>query len=103
MLFRSESLRQRHDCVTDVRGMGLMLGLELDSADLAKAATSAMMAQHIIINRTSETVLRFLPPYILEREHVDTTISALDAILTSLTSTRTVLAGLTSAGEHSHG
>ena len=98
-----ESLRQRHNCVTEVRGMGLMLGLELDSADLAKAATSAMMAQHIIINRTSETVLRFLPPYILEREHVDTTISALDAILTSLTSTRTVLAGLTSAGEHSHG
>ena len=31
-----EWLRQRHDCVTDVRGMGLMLGLELDSADLAK-------------------------------------------------------------------
>ena len=42
-----------------------------------------MMAQHIIINRTSETVLRFLPPYILERKHVDTAIAALDEILTA--------------------
>ena len=98
-----ESLRQRHDCVTEVRGMGLMLGLELDSADLATRAASGMMAQHIIINRTSETVLRFLPPYILERKHVDTAIAALDEILTSLTSTSAVLAGPAPAGEHSHG
>jgi acetylornithine aminotransferase/acetylornithine/N-succinyldiaminopimelate aminotransferase len=98
-----ESLRQRHDCVTEVRGMGLMLGLELDSADLATRAASAMMAQHIIINRTSDTVLRFLPPYILERKHVDIAIAALDGILTSLTSTSAVLAGPAPAGEHSHG
>jgi acetylornithine aminotransferase/acetylornithine/N-succinyldiaminopimelate aminotransferase len=83
--------------------MGLMLGLELDSADLAKRAASAMMAQHIIINRTSETVLRFLPPFILERKHVDSAIAALDGILTSLTSTSAAFAGPAPAGEHSHG
>jgi acetylornithine aminotransferase/acetylornithine/N-succinyldiaminopimelate aminotransferase len=60
-----------------------------------------MMARHIILNRTSETVLRFLPPYVLERAHVDTAIAALDGILTSLTSA--ALAGQTPAGEHSHG
>jgi acetylornithine aminotransferase/acetylornithine/N-succinyldiaminopimelate aminotransferase len=98
-----EWLRQRHDCVADVRGMGLMLGLELDSADLAKKAASEMMAQRIIINRTSETVLRFLPPYILERKHVDSAIAALDGILTNLTSTSSAFAGHTPAGEHSHG
>jgi acetylornithine/N-succinyldiaminopimelate aminotransferase len=98
-----EWLRQRHDCVTDVRGMGLMLGMELDSADLAKKAASEMMAQHIIINRTSESVLRFLPPYILERKHVDAAIAALDEILTSLTSTNSAFAGHAPAGEHSHG
>jgi len=94
-----EGLRARHDCVTDVRGEGLMLGLELDSADVATKAAAEMMAQHIIINRTSETVLRFLPPFILEREHVDMAIAALDQILTSLTSTGAVLV----SGEHSHG
>jgi acetylornithine aminotransferase/acetylornithine/N-succinyldiaminopimelate aminotransferase len=98
-----EDLRRRHDCVTEVRGMGLMLGLELDSEDLAKRAASEMMARRIIINRTSETVLRFLPPYILEREHVDTAIAALDQILTSLTTTSAILAGAAPAGEYSHG
>jgi len=98
-----ESLRKRHDCITDVRGMGLMLGLELDSADLATRAAAEMMARHIIINRTSDTVLRFLPPFILERKHVDTAVAALDGILTSLTSTSAAMAGQTPAGEHSHG
>ena len=37
---------------------------------------------HILINCTSDTVLRFLPPYILERAHVDTAIAALDEIFT---------------------
>ena len=100
---RLEWLRSRHDCVTEVRGMGLMLGLELDSAELAKKAAATMMDHHIIINRTSETVLRFLPPYILERKHVDTAIAALDGIFTSITSSIAVLAGTVSAGEHSHG
>jgi acetylornithine aminotransferase/acetylornithine/N-succinyldiaminopimelate aminotransferase len=59
-----------------------------------------MMERHIIINRTSDTVLRFLPPYILERKHVDAAVAALDEILTSLTSA--ALAG-TPAGEKSHG
>ena len=98
-----EGLRTRHDCITDVRGMGLMLGLELDSAELATKAAASMMEQHIIINRTSETVLRFLPPYVLERKHVDTATAALDGILTILTSTNAALAGPAPAGEHSHG
>jgi len=83
--------------------MGLMLGLELDSAELARRAAAEMMAQRIIINRTSETVLRFLPPYILERKHIDTAIAALDGILTNLTSSTAALAGKAPAGEHSHG
>jgi len=81
----------------------LMLGIELDSEELAKRAASEMMARRIIINRTSETVLRFLPPYILEREHVDTAIAALDQIFNSFTSTSAILAGAAPAGEYSHG
>jgi acetylornithine/N-succinyldiaminopimelate aminotransferase len=79
-------LATRHPAIVDARGIGLMLGLELDSEPLAKQVAAEMLAQRIILNRTSETVLRFLPPYILEREHVSTAIAALDAILTALTS-----------------
>lgn len=98
-----EDLKKRHDCIVAVRGMGLMLGAEIDSADLAKRAAAEMMTKRIIINRTSETVLRFLPPYILEREHVDAAIAALDQVLTGLTSNSAALAGQSPAGEHTHG
>ncbi len=74
--------RQRH--IVEVRGLGLMIGLELSSADIAKDVAIALMDRRIIVNRTSETVLRFLPPYILERNHVDIAVSALDEILAEL-------------------
>ena len=94
-----QDLAKRHDCITDVRGLGLMLGIELNSAELAKTVAQQMQERRIIINRTSETVLRFLPPYILERQHVEAAIAALDEILKA----STALAGVAPAGEKSHG
>ncbi len=76
------SLASRHSAIVDVRGKGLMIAAELDSADLAKLTVAEMLKRHILINCTSDTVLRFLPPYILERAHVDTAIAALDEIFT---------------------
>jgi acetylornithine/N-succinyldiaminopimelate aminotransferase len=90
-------LAARHDCIVDVRGIGLMLGAELNSADLAKRIASQLMERHIIVNRTSETVLRFLPPFILERKHVETVIKALDEIVSA------TYAGAAPVGEKSHG
>jgi len=90
-------LAARHDCIVDVRGIGLMLGLELNSADLAKQVAAQLMERRIIVNRTSETVLRFLPPFILERKHVETAIKALDEIVSA------AFAGAAPAGEQSHG
>jgi acetylornithine aminotransferase/acetylornithine/N-succinyldiaminopimelate aminotransferase len=75
-------LAKRHEAIIDVRGKGLMVAAELDSADLAKLIVAEMLKRHILINCTSDTVLRFLPPYILERSHVDTAFAALDEIFT---------------------
>jgi acetylornithine aminotransferase/acetylornithine/N-succinyldiaminopimelate aminotransferase len=94
-----ERLKQSHDCIVEVRGLGLMLGVELNSAELAKQVAAQMMERHIIINRTSETVLRFLPPYVLEEEHVTMAIDALDELLKA----NTELAGATPAGDQVHG
>jgi acetylornithine/N-succinyldiaminopimelate aminotransferase len=74
-------LATKHESVVDVRGMGLMLAMEMNSADLAKKIVAKMLERRILINRTSETVLRFLPPYIMGKEHVDLAISALNEIL----------------------
>lgn len=92
-----QGLKKKHDSIVEVRGLGLMLGVELDSAELAKRAASEMMAQRIIINRTSETVLRFLPPFVVERKHIDQAVAALDGILAA------AMAGHAPAKEHRHG
>jgi acetylornithine aminotransferase/acetylornithine/N-succinyldiaminopimelate aminotransferase len=84
--FQSElrKLATRHSFITEVRGKGLMIAVELNSNDLAKhAVTEMLFKHHIVINCTSDTVLRFLPPYIFERKHVDTTIAALDKVFTA--------------------
>jgi acetylornithine/N-succinyldiaminopimelate aminotransferase len=75
-------LAAKHESVVDVRGTGLMLAMEMNSAELAKQIVAKMLERRILINRTSETVLRFLPPFIMGREHVALSISALNDILT---------------------
>ena len=75
-------LAARHESVVEVRGLGLMLSMEMESAELAKRIVARMLEQRILINRTSETVLRFLPPYIVGREHVDLAVRAMNDILT---------------------
>jgi acetylornithine/N-succinyldiaminopimelate aminotransferase len=78
-----EWLKAKHSCIREVRGMGLMLAMELDSSDTAKAVVSTLLKKRILINRTHETVLRFLPPYIIQEKHVDEVLRALDSALTS--------------------
>jgi len=78
---RLRELGERHPHIVEVRGMGLMLGVELFSAEIAKSVALAMMKRRIILNRTSDTVLRFLPPFLLERKHVDLAVDALDKVL----------------------
>ena len=77
------TLDKKHKSILDVRGMGLMLALELDSSELAKAVTKQLLQEGIIINRTHETVLRFLPPYVIQKRHVDQVVKALDAALSN--------------------
>jgi acetylornithine/N-succinyldiaminopimelate aminotransferase len=76
-----EALQAQHASILEVRGMGLMLAIEIDSADTAKAAVQRLLDRGILINRTHETVLRFLPPYNIQKRHVDEVIRALDSAL----------------------
>jgi acetylornithine aminotransferase/acetylornithine/N-succinyldiaminopimelate aminotransferase len=94
------ALAQRHEAIVDVRGKGLMVAAELDSAELAKLTVAEMLKRKILINCTSDTVLRFLPPFILKRGHVDTAIQALDEIFTEHTA---ALSGAHAAGGQSRG
>ena len=78
----SRTTLERPEAAPSVEKDPDVLAAELDSADLAKLTVAEMLKRRILINCTSDTVLRFLPPYIVERAHVDTAIAALDEIFT---------------------
>ena len=55
--------------VCEVRGLGLMLGLELDSK--CDDVVDAAFENGLLFNCTAERVLRFVPPLIVGKEHID--------------------------------
>ena len=68
-------LARKHGFVKEVRGFGLMLGMEL--AVPGKQIVLDAMAEGLLINCTHETVLRFLPPYIATEKEVDQVVKTL--------------------------
>ncbi len=90
--------------VTDVRGLGLMIGLEIADPEVAKQLLSGMMDRQILLNRTHENVLRFLPPYLITTADVDRAIRALDELLGEhLQHQKTIADTPALAGELRHG
>lgn len=72
-------LASRHPVITEVRGMGLMIGAEMGSA--TKEAVNRLLTRGFIANAAHDTVLRLLPPFIIEKSHIDEFLGALDGIL----------------------
>jgi predicted acetylornithine/succinylornithine family transaminase len=72
-------LARKHPVVKEVRGFGLMLGMELNVP--GKQAVLDAMADGMLINCTHDTVLRFLPPYIATEKEVDQAIKILGKVL----------------------
>jgi len=68
-----EGLRAtRHPAIVDVRGRGLLIGLELDPAKVqARQFCEALMAAGILSKETHHTVVRFAPPLIIDEEQID--------------------------------
>jgi acetylornithine/N-succinyldiaminopimelate aminotransferase len=97
-LAQLRGLQAKHPAITDVRGRGLMIGVELNSPSLAKQIHSAMMQRRILLNVTHDTVLRFLPPFVITREHVDEAIAALDDLLVQSASTTSTLTASSTIG-----
>ncbi|HIQ32626.1 MAG TPA: aminotransferase class III-fold pyridoxal phosphate-dependent enzyme, partial [Methanothermococcus okinawensis] len=79
---RLRDLERKYSFIREVRGMGLMVGMELSfqGGDIVKK----MLEKGYLINCTAERVLRFLPPLIVEREHIDSLVDALDEVFSEL-------------------
>ena len=72
-------LQVRHARIVDVRGAGLMCGIEIDGD--AAAVVGAALDRGLLINRTAGSVLRLLPPFIVTDQQIDLAISILDDVL----------------------
>jgi acetylornithine/N-succinyldiaminopimelate aminotransferase len=79
-----QKLQRTHESIREVRGLGLMVGMEMTSAEAAKDVVKQMLERGVILNRTDETVVRFLPPYLITKSHVDAAIRQLSPVLAKL-------------------
>ena len=76
---RLQALASANGKVKAVRGRGLLLGLEL--AEPARPVAEAALAEGVLLNIIQRDVLRVLPPFLIEREHVDHALAVLQELL----------------------
>lgn len=72
------------DKIKDVRGLGLMRGMELIGVPAGEIVTKALERGVVLISAGTH-IVRFVPPLIVEREHIDVTEQVLDAVFAGTT------------------
>jgi acetylornithine/N-succinyldiaminopimelate aminotransferase len=73
-----EDLRRHYSFIKEVRGRGLMIGVELNIP--GKQIVLDAMEQGVLLNCTHDTVLRFLPPYIITEQEIDRGVNILNKV-----------------------
>jgi acetylornithine/N-succinyldiaminopimelate aminotransferase len=78
---RLREMAKRFEFMQEVRGFGLMVGVQLSLP--GKEIVNRAMKEGLLMNCTHDTVLRFLPPYIITEEHVDEAAAILERVFDS--------------------
>ncbi len=78
-----EQLKSEYDCITDRRGTGLIQGLQLN-IPVGDVAAKALQ-QGLLVITAGTNVLRFVPPLVIEKEHVDEMMEKIKVVLSSVT------------------
>ncbi|HEV7915663.1 MAG TPA: ornithine--oxo-acid transaminase [Albitalea sp.] len=77
--------RLNHPAITDIRGKGLLIGVEIDPAFAgAREVCEGLMAEGVLSKDTHGTVVRLAPPLVIEREQIDFAVAALRRVLDGL-------------------
>jgi len=75
----------RHPAIADVRGQGLLVGVQIESGFAsARAVCEGLMAEGVLTKDTHHTVVRLAPPLVIEHEQIDTAVAALRRVLQRL-------------------
>jgi ornithine--oxo-acid transaminase len=83
--FREQLKGLNYPFITDVRGRGLLIGVEIDSNTCsARDVCEALLEKGILSKETHDTVVRFAPPLVITKAEIDEAIKQIDAALKSL-------------------
>ena len=74
------ALAEKHDFITDVRGMGLLIAVEM-SKEIASATVTASLPEGLLMNAVRPNMIRFMPPLNVTRDEVDEAVAILDKVL----------------------
>lgn len=77
---RLKEISKKHLLIKEIRGRGLMVAIELNDGS-ARDIVNEALKNNLVINNTSETTLRFLPPLIITEEQIDEAVCILDSII----------------------
>lgn len=77
---RLRELQAREGCVAEVRGLGLMIALELEGKDASQVALSCLEKGYVV-NNIGDRILRFLPPLSISTREVDGLLTVLAELL----------------------
>jgi acetylornithine/N-succinyldiaminopimelate aminotransferase len=72
-------LQTRHPIIEEVRGLGLLLGMQLKID--GRPLVTQCMQNGFLINCIQEKILRFIPPLIISTEEIDQLVACLDQTL----------------------
>ncbi len=75
---RLTELARKFEFIQEIRGVGLMVGVQMSVP--GKQMVIDGIAEGLLFNCTHDTVLRFLPPYILSEEEVDRAVEGLERV-----------------------
>lgn len=75
-----EKLKDKYEIITARRGLGLIQGLEF-TVPVSSIISQALTEQKLVIISAGTNIIRFVPPLIIEKEHVDEMVEKLSAVL----------------------
>ena len=83
--FRQQLASIATTAITDIRGRGLLIGVEFDPAVVsAREVCERLMQEGVLSKETHETVVRFAPPLVIDRSQLDEVIEVLLKVLSGL-------------------
>ncbi len=97
IMTRLAAMKEKFDCISEIRGRGLMIGIELDIP--GAEIVSTCLEKGLRINCTHETVLRFMPALTASKEQIDEALDILETVMTeNVAAIRSVAGADPSAG-----